>query len=467
MNDDRLSRHLRRRADSADVPPLLSSVRYAIETRPQAAPAHRWAPLAGLAVVGMILMVLVVVVPRSQLTGANVTQSPSSTSTPPSTFATGPTLHDCGSIANYYQTSVFAVDESGAIDSCTAGARQGWSAGDAKVVVQAMGDAGDQIEVAWRRSELCNPERILIEIRPSGIGYALRLIFDRSGPYGYECGDYAIPEHALLSMSKPIDPAGVSVDLKQVPDLDPLRSDLRDLQQSFQCAGGAAERVPTIMDLTGVVTGCRQLESGSPSEGSVDLTNQNGFDSVRFDWIDTTCDGPVEAEFQGAAGGYNLAVKQPANACSDGRPVAVVVDYRIPMPVALVTAGYVSPPPVFDCIATDHVSVVDEVGVVTSCAASQSTVSPGTELVAVNPDGDTNALQISWTGASCIYDVHLQQVDVNPTRYAINVYNTSDSCPLLDLVHTVTLQLTTPISANDITGWSIGGPPRTAPPSSE
>ena len=133
------------------------------------------------------------------------------------------------------------------------------------------------------------------------------------------------------------------------------------------------------------------------------------------------------------------------------------------MPAELVTADIEEPPPTLACAETPYLTVVDEVGVVSSCAGatSNNTVPPATDWVIVNPGGDTSALQVSWPGSQCTYEVHLLQTDLDPRgHYEIKLYETP-SCSLLDLVHSVTLQLTKPIEANQILGTSVGGPPGT------
>ena len=284
MNDDRLRTELQRRAESAEVPSLLPAVRHAIDTRPQPVGVSRWRPLAGLAGVAALILLLVVALPR-------LAPAPAAT-TAASGVATMPSLLDCGSLrsALYYESSpVYVVDEVGVIESCAAEPLQGpWTSGDANVVVQAVGDAADQLEVAWRRSQLCGPERILIEVASTGDRYSVRLILDRSGPYGYECGEYAIPEHAVLSLTKPIDPAQVSVDTLTVPD---PTAPLRRLQQTFACspegpnAGNLPTILPQIVDHTGVVTGCRQVAPNAPVRTGVAVANSERLriEPVRLD----------------------------------------------------------------------------------------------------------------------------------------------------------------------------------------
>jgi hypothetical protein len=211
-----------------------------------------------------------------------------------------------------------------------------------------------------------------------------------------------------------------------------------------------------------MVTGCTQLEAASPTEASVDVNNVNGFDSVRFDWIDTTCDGPVDAEFHGVTDGYQLSVKQPTEPCPGGDPIAIVVDYRIPMPDALVRAGYLSPPPMLGCAEADQVRVVDKIGTVLSCTASSAGTMSEDDVLVDNPDGDANALRLSWRGSQCTYEIHVQQEGDQRGRdtYGVDIFVMDDDCGLGADVHAVTLQLSSPLPSYLVDSWSIGGPPR-------
>ena len=451
MDDDRLRRELERRAARAAVPDFVSAVAPRLDSeRAQPARVASWAPLAGLAAAAVIVVVLVIAGPR-------LGKGPAASASPmPFGFGT----HDCGSVVNqvYDPSPVLIVDGTGAVVSCAAEHLNGaWRATGANVLVQPVDGAPDQIDVAWQTQE-CSPERVLLDLKPNNDGYALRVVVDRTGPDGYECVSTLQTGHAIVTLSHPVDAARVSSELILAPDAT------ADLPKTVDCVAlaGSGARVLTLVDHTGLVVGCSQVEAGSASTGNVDASNTTDFDSVRYRWLDQSCAGHAAADFEAVDGGYKFAVAHPSPTCAPGVPVAIVVDYQIPMPTELVTAEYAQPAPVLSCADTPYVTVVDEAGVVKSCASSESTASPGTDLVIANPDGDTTALQLSWVGSRCTYEVHFEPKD----PYSIEIFNMSKACPLRDVVHTVTLQLTTPISADQITGWSIGGPPASSPPAS-
>ena len=451
MDDDRLRRELQRRATRAAVPDFVSDVGPRLGSdRAQPARVAPWAPLAGLAAAAFLVVLLVIAWPRFG-TG------PASTA---SAIPSGSGTHDCGSVTNqvYGSTPVYALDSTGSVLSCALGnSNVNLLQRDGTVTVQQVPSQPDQLAVDWVTQE-CRPERVLLDIKPNDAGYALRVVVDRTGPDGYECVSTLQNGHAILTLSHPVEATSVSSELVLAPDVT------ADLPKTVDCAAmaGSSARVPKLVDHTGLVVGCSEVEARSASTGNVDASNPTDFDSVRYRWLDQTCSGPAAADFEAVDGGYRLAVAQPSPTCSPGVPVAIAVDYQIPMPAQLVTADYAQPAPVLACADTPYVTVVDEVGLVRSCASSESTASPGTDLVIANPDGDTTALQLSWVGSRCTYEVHFEPK--NP--YSIEIFNMSKTCPLRDVVLTVTLQLTTPIDADQITGWSIGGPPPTTVPAS-
>ena len=381
MDDDRLRRELERRATRAAVPDFVSEVAPRLDSdRAQPARVAPWAPLAGLAAAAVIVVALVIAWPRLG-TGPAASASP---------MPSGSGTHDCGSVVNqqYDPSPVLIVDGTGAVVSCAAEHLSGaWPAAGANVLVQPVDGAPDQIDVAWQTQE-CSPERVLLDLKPNNDGYALRVVVDRTGPDGYECVSTLQTGHAIVTLSHPVDAARVSSELILAPDAT------ADLPKTVDCTAmaGSGARVPTLVDHTGLVVGCSQVEAGSASTGNVDASNLTGFDSVRYSWLDQTCAGPAAADFEAVDRGYKFAVAQPSPTCAPGVPVAIVVDYQIPMPTELVTAEYAQPAPVLSCADTPYVTVVDEVGVVRSCASSESTASPGTDLVIANPDGDTTAL---------------------------------------------------------------------------
>ena len=456
MDDDRLRRELERRATRAAVPDFVYDVGPRLGSdRAQPARAAPWAPLAGLAGAAFLVVLLVIAWPRFG-TG------PASTASP---IASGSGTHACGSVINqvYGSTPVYVVDSTGSVLSCAAEHRSvDLLQRDGTVTVQQVPSEPDQLDVDWVTPE-CRPERVLLDIKPNHAGYALHVVVDRTGPDGYECVSTLQTGHALVTLDQPIDPARVSADLVLAPD------STADLPKTVDCAAmaGSSAREPALVDHTGLVVGCSQVEARSGSTGNIVASNPTDFDSVRYSWLDQTCAGQAAADFEAVDGGYRFAVTQPSSTCPPGVPVAIAVDYQIPMPAELVTAQYAQPAPVLSCADAPLVTIVDEVGVVSSCAASQSAgpVTPADGVLIDNPGGDATALRLSWmepTGSQCNYEVHLAKPG---DSYGVQIFNTSAACLGPAVAHTVTLQLATPIPADQVTFWSIGGPLVSPPPS--
>ena len=334
---------------------------------------------------------------------------------------------------------MYVVDSTGSVLSCAAEHFNNYLLRpDGTVTVAASPGRAGSARCRLGHEE-CRPERVLLDIKHNDAGYAVRVVVDRTGPDGYECVSTLQTGHAIVTLSKSVDAATVSSELALAPDA------AADLPKTVDCAAlaGSSARVPTLVDHTGLVVGCSEVEAGLVSSGKVDATNPTDFDSVRYRWLDQTCAGPAAADFEAVYGGYRLAVAMPSSTCWPGVPVAIVLDYQIPMPAQLVTADYAQPAPVLSCANAPLATIVDEVGAVSSCAASQSAgpVTAADGVLIDNPGGDATALRFSWmepTGSQCTYEVHLSKPG---DGYSVRIFTTSSACPGTGAAHTVTLEL--------------------------
>jgi hypothetical protein len=474
MNDDQLHDELERRSNAAPfrAEELLPDVRRGIGGRSARSPRFaRWAPLAGLAAAAVIVLAIIVALPRSQSVPPASTPSPSAA-------AVHHALIDCGELPSqsdglHSTTPVSVLDSAALISSCSSEMRQGsWPNGDSQAFAAAV--AGDDaVEVAWHTQQ-CAPENVSIRVDRHDGAYAITVVLDRLSAGGATCVNVIASKHALLhsaSASLPdLAAAPVSVAVL-APD-----EDARTRAAQIECSpepGAAADQHSTLYDETGLVSSCGAVDptAADPLTAANPDANRRVLD---VNWSATPCESGPTIYVGKLPNGYFVHGALPKAPCSEpavahtlrinlntdvaANDVIVQVDRDGPT-----TSG--KPPVMVRCGDASDVTIVDVLGVVESCAATQKPGALEEGVAADNPGGDTNTLQLSWAGpgSPCDYEVHLTQPD---EHYALNIYYGIDgSCSPTPVVRTVILQLARPIESNLIDGWSFGGPPRNPPPS--
>jgi hypothetical protein len=456
VNDDQLANELRRRAGASDVPDLLPGVRSAMDARLQPVPATRWAPIAGLAGAVALILLLVVALPRLAPTSmpdgspvfTGVDSSGSPTSPPVPTFA----FVDCGSIGVPVVgvSPVVVSDRTGIVRECRAERWvEEWPDEADDVLVRPLEGDPRSVEVAWL-TDACPTERVLIDLAASASGYSAKLIQDQLVP---ECGYERYARRAILTFAEPITIADVSHQVVAFVPFEIPREGIR-----FRCAGAGPG--PAIIDHTGLVTGCDQANVEKPLTGEIGVSNPLQPDSIHVQWLAEGCDAAVEFDFASGPDGYELIGQRPAEPCEGPSTYPLRISFEIPMPAAFVAAQFAPEPVEIACAETEHF-VVDVLGIVESC--SGGTPVEGDDVAFSNPDGNEQALNISWTGAVCSYGITLSG---RPGDYSMDIFQDSSGCRAAVTRHSVALLLDRPIAVDEISGWSIGGP-KPSPPAIE
>ncbi|HEY7023772.1 MAG TPA: hypothetical protein VH371_02290 [Candidatus Limnocylindrales bacterium] len=481
MNDDELRQQLERRSQAASfrAEELLPEVRRWTEGGfGKPARFARWAPLAGLAAAAVIVLLVIIAIPRSPVGPASSPSSspPGDTSTPAAIVQLA--TIDCGEIpaqpnGNIPAVPVTVADTTGVVGSCASSetASEGVPSSVAGPSVAAV-DGQDAVAVAWTMQQ-CGPENVSIRVDPDGDAEKLTIVVDRLAAGGYACIDTSVAMSVVLQVPSAAvaDLAGTQIALDVLaPDQGATRPNQLDCSNDPDAP--IAFRIQ-LLDETGFVASCEPVAASEVNAPPV--ANPNGdLRVLDVNWMATPCEAGPTFYVGELSHGYFVHVGLPKAPCSQP-PVAHRTRLHLKSDVAasdvLVQVDRDGPttsgqaPKTVACVGASNVTIVDVLGVIQSCAASEDPAPLNGDLGFDNPDGDQNSLRISWMGAPppCDYEVHLTQPS---DEYELDIYEMDSSCRLPRVLQTVTLELTGPIDADQITTSSLGGYPNLTPPPS-
>jgi hypothetical protein len=176
----------------------------------------------------------------------------------------------------------------------------------------------------------------------------------------------------------------------------------------------------TLADQAGVVTDCHVLDGVSASDEPWVFNPDGNLSRLRVFFKASRCIAGIDAQLSVGPGGYDLVITDddaPLRLGCLGPAVGVGLDLNVRVDISAATVHATlgqspaqSPSPVPLACAIDIPVVVDETGLVRSCAATRSPSSSGSPFAVTNVDGDESRLVITWAEAcSPIYRLTLRR----------------------------------------------------------
>ena len=299
-----------------------------------------------------------------------------------------------------------------------------------------------KLDVVWTGSSCDVVSRFTLDRTAGGFDLSVELL---SYTFTVDCyADRAT--HAMrVDLSAPVSAESVSARIKNAPRVSfgvaPTPSPQRS---TFDCTGPPLGLgitpdpgpVPRVMDETGLVEACSQIDVLPELDGAVSLSNLFEDRTIEVVWQDGTCDSSIEFTFgsipPGAADNYFLQGIRPASCPTDSGALPIAI--RLTQPVAAddVVASVVHPPERGMCrhfesgVVLQQPEFVDETGLVESCFSSDEADSWRFPTpVLENTDDRQLRIQISWVGSRCETDAKVTFAR-NGERYLVTIDQGSD-----------------------------------------
>ncbi|HYI22758.1 MAG TPA: hypothetical protein VEX62_09005, partial [Candidatus Limnocylindrales bacterium] len=192
--------------------------------------------------------------------------------------------------------------------------------------------------------------------------------------------------------------------------------------------------MPTLIDETGLVTNCNQPDYVIAEDlvGAISVHNVTDNDLYVM-WASTSCDVENVFTFRESADGYEL-IAVPSSTCQEAGPASSSIQISFSRPIhaesieaSLIEAANTPPTvrptssePVIECsdpVAEIGAVVVDVTGVVNSCTTVEGEgLAEDQSPRVTNPGGDTDLLQIDWSGTPCDAAVGWTLSDAYPNQ---------------------------------------------------